>query len=294
MTDHARAFAAAGIVLVFTGCAGVHPVEQQTGSQAPTNSEPAPRAQSLPRKAVEPESRINRTPVAVQDPRATWAPPVHDDQLFTFLRAEQLEYRARDHGPDVARWEAQGWYGGDYQKLWIKTEGEKTVEGPDAGELEVQALYSRVIAPFWDFQAGARYDAGWGPGPDSGRWFGVVGVQGFSPYEFEVEATLFVSEDGDVSARLTATTDVLFTQRLILQPRFETEISAQDVPKFQVGEGLNYVDLGLRLRYEVKREFAPYVGINWIRNLGETEGLVRRGGGEVSDLAFVLGVSSWF
>ncbi len=232
--------------------------------------------------------------VELQEPGSDWPAPVHDDQHFTFLRAEQLEYRARRGAPDVARWEAQGWHGSDYQKLWLKTEGEQSVEGASEGEAEVQALYSRVIAPFWDFQVGARYDKRWGPGPDIDRWFGVVGVQGFSPYEFETELALFVSEDADVSARLTATTDFLITQRLILQPRLETEVAAQGVSEFQVGQGVNYVDLGLRLRYEFKREFAPYVGVNWIRSLGETEDLIRADGGQVSDLALVFGISLWF
>lgn len=194
---------------------------------------------------------------SVQGPGG-WPPPVHDDQSFTFLRAEQLEYRARDGGPGVARWEAQGWHGGDYQRLWIKTEGEQAVEGASEGELEAQALYSQLVAPFWDFQVGTRYERRSGLGIDSDRWFGVVGLQGLSRYQFEVEAELFISEEADVSARLTASTDILITQRLILQPRFETAIAVQEVPEFQVGQGLNYVDLGLRLRYEFQREIAPY------------------------------------
>lgn len=223
-----------------------------------------------------------------------WPAPVHDDQAFTLLRAEQLEYRARDGQPDVARWEAQGWHGWDYDKLWIKTEGEKSVQGDSEVDIELQALYSRLIAPFWQFQTGVRYDSQWGPGPDLDRWFGVVGVQGVSPYEFEVEAAVFVSEDADASARLTASTDVLFTQRLILQARFETEVSMQTVREYQVGEGLNYVDLGFRLRYELKREFAPYLGVNWIRSFGETENMIQSEFGEASDLALVLGLSLWY
>ncbi|PCJ55900.1 MAG: copper resistance protein CopB [Planctomycetota bacterium] len=229
-----------------------------------------------------------------QSPGEDWPLPVHDNQPFTFLRAEQLEYRTRDQGPDVARWEAQGWYGGDYERLWVKTEGEQTLSEESEGELELQALYSRVIAPFWDLQVGARYDKNWSTGPDSDRWFGVLGVQGFSPYEFEVEAALFVSEDADVSARLTATTDFLITQKLILQPRFETELAAQSVPEFQVGQGLNYLDLGLRLRYEIRREFAPYLGVNWIQGTGTSAGLLRQAGGDASDFALVFGVSMWF
>ncbi|MCK5943572.1 MAG: copper resistance protein B [Planctomycetes bacterium] len=240
------------------------------------------------------EPAVPSAALTTQDPQNDWPAPVHDAQRFTFLRAEQLEYRLRDGAPDIARWEAQGWHGTDYHKLWVKSEGEQSLKGASEGDVEVQALYSQLIAPFWDFQIGARYDQRWRPGPDLDRWLGVVGVQGFAPYEFETELALFVSEDADVSARLTASTDVLFTQRLILQARFETEVGIQEVPEYQVGQGLNYVDLGLRLRYEFKRELAPYLGVNWIRSLGETEGLVRSDGGQASDFAFVFGLSVWF
>ena len=228
-----------------------------------------------------------------EEPGSDWPPPVHDSGKITFIRAEQLEYRLRDDQADQARWEVQGWYGGDYQKLWIKTEGERSVEGRLEQELEFQALYSELVAPFWDFQVGLRYDKLSGPGPDPDRWFGVVGFQGFAPYEFETELALFVSEDADLSARVTASTDFLFTQRLILQPRFESELAWQEVREFDVGQGLNYADLSVRLRYEIEREFAPYFGISWIRSLGESEDLIRRAGGEESDLSLVFGVSAW-
>lgn len=223
-----------------------------------------------------------------------WPAPVHDNLSWTLIRLEQLEYRLRDGGPDVLRWEAQGWHGTDYHKLWLKTEGEQTLEGSSEGDVEVQALYSHLVSPFWDFQIGARYDRLWGPGPDIDRWFGVIGVQGFAPYEFETELALFVSEDADVSARLTASTDFLITQRLILQPRIEAEVAIQKVPEFGVGQGLNYIELSLRLRYEFKREFAPYIGLNWQRSFGATKNLIQNDGGQASDLSFVLGLSLWF
>lgn len=197
-------------------------------------------------------------------------------------------------GTDTFQWEAQGWYGSDYNKLWLKTEGEQQTEGETGGEAEFQALYSRMISPFWDVQAGLRYDQFWGPGSDPSRVFGVIGVQGLAPYRYEVEPALFVSEDGDVSARLTATIDVLLTQRLVLQPRFETEVTVQEVEKFGVGEGFNYVDLGLRLRYEIKREIAPYIGINWVRLLAETADIGRRDGEDIDIVAVVFGVRLWF
>jgi copper resistance protein B len=303
--------AAAGLAVVLTGCQAIRPVRP---AAAPYASDPSPGAHdaATPQHDIMQTQGVPRSSLrsafvqedgglaeagrgdAARVVQSGWPAPVHDDQFFTFLRAEQLEYRVRDGSPDVVRWEAQGWHGGDYQKLWIKTEGEESAQGASEGEVEVQALYSRVVAPFWDLQIGARYDSRWGSGPDEDRGFGVLGVQGFSPYEFEVEAALFVSEDADVSARLTATTDFLITQRLILQPRFETEVAAHEVQEFQVGKGLNYVDVGLRLRYEIRRWFAPYIGVNWIRSISDTKDLVRGAGGDANDLALVLGISIWF
>ena len=220
--------------------------------------------------------------------------PVHDAQWFSLFRAEQLEFRYRDGFKDTLRWDVQGWVGGDYQRLWIKAEGEQGVEGKPEGEFEFQALFSQVISSFWNLQAGIRYDRVWGPGPDQGRGFGVLGIQGFSPYEFEVDLSAFLSEEADLSIRLTATTDFLITQRLILQPRFELEGSFSKVRNFPIGRGINYLEVGARLRYEFMRELAPYVGVNWRRSVGGTSGLVRREGGVVSDFSVVAGVSFWF
>ncbi|MBL4848648.1 MAG: copper resistance protein B [Planctomycetes bacterium] len=219
---------------------------------------------------------------------------MHDDQWFYFLRAEQVEFRYRDGYEDTLRWDVQGWAGADYQRLWIKTEGEQTVEGKSEGEFEFQALFSQVISTFWNLQAGVRYDRAWGPGLDEGRAFGVLGIQGFSPYGFEVDLSAYLSEEADLSLRLTATTDFLITQRLIFQPRFEAEGSLTRVRNFTIDRGANYIELGARLRYEFMRELAPYVGVNWRRSLGATGGLVRREGGIVSDFSVVIGLSLWF
>ena len=166
--------------------------------------------------------------------------------------------------------------------------------GGNEGEGEVQALYSRLVAPFWNLQTGIRYDRSWGTGSDQGRNFAVFGFEGLAPYWFELEPTLFVSEHGDISARLAATYDVLLTQRLILQPRFDLNAALQDVPKFGVGSGLNNVELGLRLRYEIRREFAPYVGFTWKRRAGQTADLSRAAGDPVNDFRFVLGLRLWW
>jgi copper resistance protein B len=222
-----------------------------------------------------------------------YKPMSFDVGPFGLLLVDQLEYRLND-GDDLFRWDAEGWYGGDINRFWFKTEGEQALQGPSAGRAEIHGYYGRLIAPFWDAQIGVRYDQLWEPGSDPSRFFGAIGLQGFAPYRFEVTPALFISEDGDVSARLTATKDYRITQRLVAQGRFETEIAAQDVPKFGVGDGFNYVELGLRLRYEIRREFAPYIGVNWERKLGETETMARQSGEDPNVLSFVAGLRIWF
>lgn len=229
----------------------------------------------------------------VPPPPEEWPEPIKDDQPFWFFLIDRLEYDFNE-GPDTILWDAQGWFGNDYNKLWIRTEGEQKVSDDNGGEAEFQALYSRLIAPFWYFQVGGRYDKLYGKGSDPSRGFGVIGFQGLVPYRYEVVTALFVSEDGDVSARLEAEYELLFTQRLIAQPRFETNIAVQEVEKFGVGEGFNDIELGLRLRYEIRREFAPYIGISWTRLLGDTADIARNEEEEVSNLAFVAGVRMWF
>lgn len=222
-----------------------------------------------------------------------WPAPVEDNALFGFALLDQFEYRTYDGAPDTVRWDALGWYGTDYDRLWFRSEGESTTSGPSSTDAEFQLLYGRLIAPFWDAQVGVRYDTSSGPGPDRSRWLGVLSLQGFAPYRFEVEPALFVSEDGDLSARFTGTADWLLTQRLILQPRLETEVAAQDVEEFGVGQGLEYLELGLRLRYELRREFAPYAGVEWGQLFGRTADLARAGGDDDSNLTLVFGLRLW-
>jgi copper resistance protein B len=228
----------------------------------------------------------------VSVPESEWPEP-ESDMKFGTLIFDQLEYRA-NVGNDTIAWDAQGWYGGDINRLWIKSEGEVQADGGSEGDIEVQLLYSRMIAAFWDFQAGLRVDQIWGSDSDPNRVLAVIGFQGLAPYLFEVEPTLFISEDGDISARLTATADLLITQKLILQPRFESEVASRTSKRFGVGEGLEYVELGLRLRYEVRREFAPYIGVNWLRQYGKTSDLSRADGSEDELFSVVAGLRLWF
>lgn len=215
----------------------------------------------------------------------------HGGSIYSRVLLDQLEYLAGD--ADAWQWDAQAWIGGDYHRAWFKAEGEHSAGGESEGEAEVQALYSRLVAPFWEFQTGIRYDRIYGH-DDESRAHAVIGLQGLAPYWFEMTPALFVSQKGAVSARLSAEYDLLLTQRLVLQPSAEADWAARADRALEVGEGLNELNLGLRLRYEIRREFAPYVGIEWSRAYGETADLARGAGEDVADTAVVAGIRAWF
>jgi len=288
-------FATAAIRLLGLFAFSIQAAAQTAPAHQGTHGEPIPEKAAAVAKALAMNERVD---AETQSPPGVvgknWPQPVEDRQRFGFLLFDQLEYRMKNNADDTVRWDVQSWYGGDYNRLWMKTEGEWRTGGERGGEAEVQALYSRLIAPFWDLQAGLRYDQFSGAGFDRSRGFAVIGLQGLARYRFEVEPALFISQDGDVSARLTATYDMLLTQRLILQPRLDFDAAVQSAEKFGVGEGVNSVGLGLRLRYEIRREFAPYVGVHWLSRFGETADIARRGGGSADDLTVVFGVRLWF
>lgn len=204
-----------------------------------------------------------------------------DDDIYYFLQADRFEYGEKE---DSFTWDAQGWVGDDYHKAWLKAEGES--EDGDVGENEIQLLYSRAWTPFFDWQAGIRHDLD----PEPSRNHLVLGVQGLAPQWFEVDAALFVSEDGDLSARVEVEYDLLLTQRLVLQPRLEAELSASTLPEFGIGSGVSSTELGLRLRYEWHRKFAPYIGINWTKFYGDTADFV----GNHDDVTALLGLRLWY
>lgn len=208
----------------------------------------------------------------------------HGGHVFSKVMVDELEF-AGGRGDDGYRWDAEAWIGGDLNRLVLKTEGEgaRTLH-----EAEVQALYSRAVGPYFDVQAGVRHDIE----PRPSRTYAVLGVEGLAPYWFELEAHAFLSDRGELFARLGASYDQLLTQRLVLQPRAELNIAAQDAPG--VAGGPTDVDLGLRLRYEIKREFAPYVGVSYERKIGGTADLARRAGEDVGGARFVVGLRAWF
>jgi copper resistance protein B len=207
-------------------------------------------------------------------------------QVIYFVMADRFEVQSNE-GAERLVLDAQGWVGKDYQRFWVKTEGE--YEGGKLEEAEIQGLYSRAVSTFFDFQAGIRQDVAAG----SRRTFGVVGIQGLAPYWFEIDTALFVSQDGDVTARFEGEYDLFVTQRLIVQPRAELSFSFQKVEQRAIGSGLSTAEVGARIRYEIRREFAPYLGVSWAGATGRTADLWRRQGGNTNSLSIVAGVRFW-
>ena len=201
---------------------------------------------------------------------------------------DQAEVRIQG-GRDGYFVNAEAWYGGDINKLWLKTEIEGSF-GEKPEQAELQALWSHAIDPWWNLQGGVRFDAQ----PASGRGHLVLGIQGLAPYWFEIDAAAFLSDKGDLTARFEAEYDQRLTRKLILQPRLELDFSLQDIPSERLGAGLSRFETGLRLRYEFVPEFAPYVGVEYDRALGDTARFNRAAGGDVGGWSLVLGVRAWF
>lgn len=214
---------------------------------------------------------------------------MHGETLNTYLIAERLERNWNDDD-DALEWEMQGWIGRDLDKFWFKTEGEYDTNDSRSERTEVQALYSRAIAPYWDLQAGVRQDNGFGPS----RSYAVIGLQGLAPYWFELDAAAFVSERGDLSSRLEAEYELRFTQRTLLQSRLELDYAFADDVAIGAGEGLRDASLGLRLRYELRREFAPYIGVEWHKAYGDTATYLGQRGLERDAVNLVAGLRIWY
>jgi len=211
----------------------------------------------------------------------------HGDFPVFWFQGDRLEAQVRD-GADVYLWDIQGYYGGPTERLWFKSEGEGAF-GSSPEDAEVQALYAKAFAPFWDVQAGVRHDIA---GPDTTH--AVLGVQGLAPYLFEIDTALFLSHRGDLTARVEAEIDQRITQRLILQPRIEANLAAQDIPELGIGAGFDQIEIGARLRYEIKREFAPYIGIEQSWRTGRSADFARARGEDPSATSFLAGIRFWF
>ncbi|MDX1679878.1 MAG: copper resistance protein B [Akkermansiaceae bacterium] len=215
--------------------------------------------------------------------------PVHDNPVFYFFSGDRLEYRSFDGG-EVFLWDLQAWAARDYNKLFLETEGEYSLDEDRFESMQTELFYGHAVSSFFDLRAGVRHDFE----PDPQRSFAAIGIQGLAPQWFELDANFYLSEDGDLSFGLESEYDLLLTQRLILQPRLELGASAQDVDEYGIGAGFTDLELGLRLRYEFSRKFAPYVGVSWESALGQTANRIERGGGDAETTSLIAGVKFWF
>lgn len=212
---------------------------------------------------------------------------VHDKTVNSFTLLDKLEYQDADNG-SVLSWDAKGWIGGDIDRLWWRTEGERGNGVTESAE--VQALWGHAIGPWWEVVSGLRQDFK----PGSPQTWAALGIQGMALYNLETEATAFIGENGQTAARLEAEYDILLTNRLILQPSAEANVYGKNDPQRGIGSGLANTEVGLRLRYEIVREFAPYIGVSWSRTYGNTADLADDEGHNTSEARFVAGIRLWF
>jgi copper resistance protein B len=243
--------------------------------QAPSN--PVPRAAVPPltdedRKAAFPEV-VGHT--------------LHDSGVNYWVLFDQLEGQAAG-GAASFNWDSKGWVGGDVNRLWLRSEGAANQDG--VADAEAHIFYGRAIARWWDLVAGVRQDFR----PGRGQTWAAVGIQGLAPYWFEVEATGYLGDGGRTGARFEVEYELLFTNRLIAQPLIEIELYGQPDPQRGVGAGLSSANVGLRLRYEIRRELAPYLGVTWDRKFGETRDIATTSGKGGSSARVAFGMRAWF
>jgi copper resistance protein B len=212
-----------------------------------------------------------------------------DDTIFYHALFDQLE--GRTNGPDNEfRWDGEGWVGTDTNRLWFKAEG--FVEHGIMRDGDQEVLYDRPLpfVRYFDLQAGVRYDLDSNPG----RTWGAIGIEGLAPYFFELAPTFYFSDRGFYAGRVEGFYDILLTNRLIAQPQFELNFYSKSNPSRGVGSGLSELDTGLRIRYEITRKFAPYIGFAYTGNYGQTATFTREAGGNPDDLRFIFGIRLWY
>ncbi|WP_236197225.1 copper resistance protein B [Pseudomonas glycinae] len=212
---------------------------------------------------------------------------VHDSAINTYFLADKLEWQDADDASTLA-WDLSGWIGGDIDRLWLRSEGERS--NGKTEDAEIQALWGHAVSPWWDVVSGVRQDFK----PGAPQTWAAFGLQGMALYNFEAEATAFLGENGQSAVRLEGDYDILLTNRLILQPTAELNVYGKNDPQRGIGSGLSNTEAGLRLRYEIRREFAPYIGVTWNRSYGRTADYAREEGEDRSEARLVLGVRLWF
>ena len=272
-------------VAVFVGVWWALPEAQQdrpTASAEHTTHERAGQEQTKPTTPIPPITEADRAAAFPDvEPHA-----IGDNAVYTFVLLDQLEWQG-DQSADGLNWDAKGWVGGDRNRLWFRTEGQ--ADDGSLDDAEAHVLYGRAIARWWDVVVGVRQDVR--PGP--AQTWAAFGVQGLAPYWFEVEATGYVSDGGQTAVRLEADYELLLTNRLVLRPLGEFNLYGKSNAERGIGAGLSSTDVGLRMRYEVRREFAPYIGVTWNNTFGETRELAEASGDAVSRLRLVAGLRLW-
>jgi copper resistance protein B len=220
---------------------------------------------------------------------APFGSPIGDQRVYVHGVFDQFEGRFGGTNDNDFRWEGEGWVGTDTNRLWLKSEGEVNGAGK-VSDGQQEAFYDRPISTYFDVQGGARYDFDSRPG----RGWAAFGVEGLAPYFFKVAATGYASSGAHYAAKLEVSYDQLLTNRLILQPEAELNLYTKDDPARRIGAGLADLDAGLRLRYEITRKFAPYVGVTYQQKFDRTADFARADGENTNDVRFTLGIRSWF
>ncbi|WP_440801068.1 copper resistance protein B [Pseudomonas syringae] len=260
---------------------GSHAMHMDAG-----DSEDAPSTQTAPA-----QSRTPIPPITDADRAAVYTShaghQVHDSAINSYFLADKLEWQDANDGSALA-WDLSGWIGGDIDRLLLRSEGERT--NGKTEEAEVQALWGHSISPWWDVVAGARQDFK----PGAPQTWAAFGLQGQAISDLDIEATAFIGEAGQTAARLEADYDLQLTNNLVLQPTAELNFYGKNDPQRGNGSGLSTSEFGLRLRYEITPQFAPYVGVSWDRSYGKTADYAREDDEDTQDARLVVGVRMWF
>jgi copper resistance protein B len=239
-------------------------------------------------------SQVNLGPLTSTSPPSA-AFMDHHEPLYGAVLIDQLEYRGGGNGTNIGAWEGQAYYGGDYNKFWVNTRGEYNSKARSLERAEVQLLYSRLISYFFNAQAGVRQDFPIRPNEGTpARTHLVLGIEGLLPNLFEANLQFFVDNRGTVAARFEGSYDAYLTQRLVLQPQVEINAAANSDPQARLGSGFTRMEAGLRLRYEITREFAPYIGVQYESVLGDTRRIYKRNDEERDLLSGVAGIRLFF
>jgi copper resistance protein B len=270
------------------------PMPDMPGMAMPAGHSPTqtPASDPMAGMAMAPAEPITPIPTPTDADRAAAKPPtgghlVHDNTIQNFTLFDRLETWNANRGRGLV-WDGKTWVGTDLNRLWLRSEGSRINGRTEDADLEV--LYGRSVAAWWDVVVGVRHDFK----PGASQDYAAIGVMGMAPYKFEVAGTAYIGQSGQTSARLEATYDTLLTNRLILQPRIEANLFGKDDARRGIGSGLSTFEAGLRLRYELTRQFAPYIGVVRERAFGSTAGFRRAANTDIDDTRIVAGVRIWF